>query len=299
MKKFRFLVLAVAFLAMGLPQVKAQQEETQGKPVVYMDYFYRPTNVDANYAQVLRNFILQAITETQRVRLIDVDTNATLAAEKSRRESGELSAGDDANRLKVMTQEGANYLIQGSIDNLAITEVTPEKGSKYYRAILTLTLKVVDPNNGNTIGSESFNVGQGITEDNTGSTAQEAIITVCKTAKKKIDRFVDTYFAVVGKILEVGEIKKDEVKTLYISLGSSVGVVKGDEFEVKKNRQIAGKPSATVIGKIKVEAVEGDEISLAKVTKGGKEIKAAIDADDNLTIVSVPKGLKPWEKVGL
>lgn len=288
MKKFRFLILAVAFLAMGLPQVKAQ-EETQTKPVVYMDYFYRPSNVNANYAQVLRNFILQAITDTQRVRLIDVDTNATLATEKARRESGELSAADDANRLKVMTQEGANSLIQGSIDNITVTENKHSDGSKYYSAILTYTLKVVNPNDGTVNKTETFNIGSGLLESNTGSTPEEAIITVCNTAKKKIDRFIDANYPVVGKILEVGEVKKDEAKTLYIGCGSAIGVVKGDQFEVKKIRQIAGKYSATVIGKIKIEAVEGDEISLAKVTKGGKEIKAALDADDKLIVVSVPK----------
>lgn len=296
MKKFRFLILAVALLAMGLPQVKAQ-EETQTKPVVYMDYFYRPSNVNANYAQVLRNFILQAITDTQRVRLVDVDTNATLATEKARRESGELSAADDANRLKVMTQEGANSLIQGSIDNITVTENKHSDGSKYYSAILTYTLKVVNPNDGTVKKTETFNVGEGLTENNIGSTPEEAIITVCKSAKKKIDRFIDANFPVVGKILEVGEIKKDEVKTLYVSVGSTVGVVKGDEFEIKKVQNIAGRVSYKTIGKLKIEAVEGDDISFAKVTKEGKAVKAAIDADETLFIVSVPKSIPIWDKI--
>lgn len=288
MKKFRFLILAVAFLAMGLPQVKAQ-EETQTKPVVFMDYFYRPTTVNGQYANVLRNFLIQAITDTHRVDLVDVDTNATLQAEKDRRESGELSAGDDANRLKVMTQEGANFLIQGSIDNLDIAESVSDSGTKSYRAVVTFTLKVINPNDGKLIKSETFKVGAELLGFTSGSTPDEAIVNSCRKSAGKIKTFVDENFPVVGKILEAGEVKKDELKTLYISVGENVGVTKGDQFEVKKVRKIAGRVSASTIGKIEIEAVEGEDISLAKVKSNGKEIKAAIDADETLIVVSVPK----------
>jgi len=289
MRKFRFLILAFTLFVSAFTTLSAQ-EESQTKPNVFMDYFNCPSNISAEYANVLRNFLIQAIAETNRVNLIDVDTNEALLAEKHRREQGDLSAGSDADRLKVMTQEGANFLIQGTVDNLSITENTLDSGSKYYNAVITFTLKVISPNDGKLINSSTFKVGDSIFDMVSGDTPDEAIVNTCRKSSGKIRKFVDKNFHVYGKILEVGEVKKDEVKTLYVSVGSAVGVVKGDQFEVKKVRKIAGRVSASVIGKIEIEAVEGDDISLAKVKKEGKAIKAAIDADETLIIVSVPKG---------
>lgn len=288
MRKFRFLILAFTLFVSAFATVSAQ-EETQTKPNVFMDYFNCPSNVKAEYANVLRNFLIQAIAETNRVNLIDVDTNEALLAEKHRREQEGVSAGADADRLKVMTQEGANFLIQGTVDNLSITEKKLDSGSKYYNAVITFTLKVINPNDGKLLNSSTFKVGDSIFDPD-GDTPDQAIVNTCRTSSGKIRKFVDQNFHVYGKILEVGEVKKDEVKTLYVSVGSAVGVVKGDQFEVKKVRKIAGRVSAAVIGRIEIEAVEGDDISLAKVKKEGKAIKAAIDADESLIIVSVPKG---------
>lgn len=294
MKKSRLLILAIALIASAFTTVKAQQEETQGKPNVVLDYFEHPSNISQQYADVLRNALIQAITETQRVNLIDVATNSALKAEderiKSLQESGQLSSGGDADRLQVMTQEGANFLIQGIVDNLSMQEKTLDSGSKYYEAAITFTLKVINPKDGKLLSSETFKVGDDLINLTNGDTPDLAIVNTCRKSAGKIKKFVDKNFPVVGKILEIGEVKKDEAKTLYVSVGSNVGVVKGDRFEVKKVRTIAGRTSASKIGEIEIEAVEGDDISLAKVKKEGKAIKEAIDADDTLIIVSVPKG---------
>ena len=41
-----------------------------------------------------------------------------------------------------------------------------------------------------------------------------------------------------------------------------------------------------LIGEIKVEAVEAGDLSLCKVTKGGKEINAAINENRNTSVIS-------------
>ena len=41
-----------------------------------------------------------------------------------------------------------------------------------------------------------------------------------------------------------------------------------------------------MIGRLKIEEVEGDEISLCKVTKGADKIKTALDEDQTLLITS-------------
>ena len=79
--------LALVCLA-GLFGNDAVAQETNSKPNVFIDYFWRPTDVDANLAEQLRSYVIEAINESNRVELIDVDTKSALAIEKSRRESG-------------------------------------------------------------------------------------------------------------------------------------------------------------------------------------------------------------------
>ena len=50
---------------------------------------------------------------------------------------------------------------------------------------------------------------------------------------------------------------------------------------------IAGREAKSQIGKLKIEAVEGDDISRCKVQSGGKEIKAALDAGQKLVVMSI------------
>ena len=54
-------------------------------------------------------------------------------------------------------------------------------------------------------------------------------------------------------------------------------------------KNIAGREAKSQIGKLKIEAVEGDDISLCKVQSGGKDIKAALDAGQQLRVVSIDK----------
>ena len=73
---------------------------------------------------------------------------------------------------------------------------------------------------------------------------------------------------------------------MYIDLGADDGAYKGQQFDVLTVKTIAGKEARTLIGRLKIEEVEGDEISLCKVTKGSDKIKAALDEGENLMVVS-------------
>ena len=47
------------------------------------------------------------------------------------------------------------------------------------------------------------------------------------------------------------------------------------------------KEAHTEVGKLKIEAVEGDEISRCKVQSGAKEIKTLLEAGENLVVKSI------------
>ena len=85
MKTFAKLGLAVAFCAAFFGPAAAQ--ETASKPNVFIDYFWRPSDLNSNIAEQVRNNVIEAINATNRVELIDVDSRSALAIEKDRRDS--------------------------------------------------------------------------------------------------------------------------------------------------------------------------------------------------------------------
>ena len=60
----------------------------------------------------------------------------------------------------------------------------------------------------------------------------------------------------------------------------------GTHFTVYILGSIGGKETRKQIGRLKVTSIEGDEVSLCKVSSGGKDIKAALDAQQKLLIIS-------------
>ena len=64
----------------------------------------------------------------------------------------------------------------------------------------------------------------------------------------------------------------------------SLSAYKGQQFDVYSVKEIAGKEARIEIGRLKVEEVLGEELSLCKVTKGEKEIKTALDNGNTLVV---------------
>lgn len=272
--------------------------EDKGKPNVFIDYFWRPTDIPFSWVEALRNSVIEGITETGRVELIDVDSNSALSVEKARRESGEVVAGDDMERMKVMTSEGANYLIQGRVATFKASIYTSDDGKKYWQATCSYTLKVINPADGKLISTKTFKHGDGITNSILEDTKDAAVAKLCTQAVKAVRELVDDAFKIQGTILEIAEVKKDKAETVYISLGSKHGVSEGAFFSACIERQIAGRTSQKEIGQLKAESVEGEDITLCEVKKGGKEIKAAIDGGQTIIIKSIQKPKSFFDKAG-
>ena len=289
MMTFKQICIAICLTmgAFGADSISAQ--ETTGKSNVFIDYFWRPSDVDSNTAEQLRGYVIDAINETNRVNLIDVDSKSPLAQERSRRETGDLSDGDDMERLAAMKEEGANALIQGRITALTVARHVTKEGSVYYDAVINYTLKAINPTNGKIISTKTIKAGDEILNLQTSDTPDEAVMKVCQTAKRGVKSFIEEAFPIMGTILDKAEEKKDEIKSVYISVGSDAGVVKGNKFSICVERKIAGRTSHGVIGETEVKSVEGGDISLAEVKKGGKELKKAMDAGQTIIVKSIPK----------
>ena len=107
-----------------------------------------------------------------------------------------------------------------------------------------------------------------------------------QTLRMRIVRYYNGEYPFTAHILERGAEKKDKQKEVYIDLGSAVGLREGIHFDVYTLGTIAGKETRKQIGRLKVNEIVGDEVSLCKVTSGAKDIKAALDAGQNLLVIS-------------
>ena len=102
----------------------------------------------------------------------------------------------------------------------------------------------------------------------------------------QITRFYNRYFPLSAFIIERGNEKKDKQQEVYIDLGGQHGAYSGMHLTVYSVKTIAGRYARKELGKLKIKDVMGDDISLCKVTSGGKNIKAALDEEQMVVAIT-------------
>ena len=118
-------------------------------------------------------------------------------------------------------------------------------------------------------------------------TSEGAITNALAALGKRVHSYYNALFPLHASIIEGSTEKKDKQKEVYIDLGAPSGVHKGMHLKVFVTKTVAGKEAKKEIGKLKVEEIQGDEVSLCKVQKGGAEIKAALDAGETVLVTSI------------
>ncbi len=198
---------------------------------------------------------------------------------------------DGLAQLKDVVQEG-NIVVNAVITNIQAESSTSSlklkddvKTSTTYRGIVEAMLTLKDLKTGEVIANPSFG-GKG-SSFSSYSTSDKAVKEAIESFAKHITAWLNNYSPLQANIIEGAAAKKDKQKEVYIDLGSSEGAYEGLHMGVYQVRIVAGREAKSQIGKLKIEAVEGDDISRCKVQSGGKDIKAAIDAGENLKVISI------------
>lgn len=173
---------------------------------------------------------------------------------------------------------------------------------------VTFNIKVVDVSTGETIGSKTISdygkrKGMSITKslldvatsnktarinDNTANILGGALLNI----DNEIQEFITDTYALTYEIIEISKTKGEEAIEIIIVGGREDGLKSSATLEViqesiktlgsKKLRQ------KSAIGKIKVEKVEGD-VTVCKVTSGGKEIKEYFSPSNKVYVSTVTK----------
>ncbi len=188
--------------------------------------------------------------------------------------------------------DGKPLIIDGAISAISVTRqvkvTVDDKNKKHetieYKGNLTgnitlkdaVTLEIFRTIN---INSESYQTSWLESED-------KALANVMAKMSSRITHQLNAAFPLYASIVEGSTTKKDKQKEVYIDLGENMGIYQGLHFSVYSVREVAGKQAKKEIGRIKVEEVQGDEISLCKVIKGGSDIKKAIDDGATLLVTS-------------
>lgn len=267
------------------------QSENRNVPkiVVFNNLTYTPQEKKANVGNVLGAIVdvLAGQVTQEHGNYIDA-LRASLV--KGISQSRRISLTDGAGTLQ------PDWYIDGTVSNISSTSKTEElKDSKgktykqnYYKALVGVTLHVKDAQTGLIVASPTFNVSA---EDLSWiETREGAMASAFDRMAAKVMRYFNKQLPLLANIVEGARDKKDKQKEVYIDLGEATkGVMKGLHFGVYTSKVVAGKEARKQVGRIKIVETQGDELSLCKVLSGGKEIKAAIDAGDNIAVVSLDR----------
>ena len=154
-----------------------------------------------------------------------------------------------------------------------------------YKGIVEAMLTLKDAKTGEIVANPSFS-GSGL-GSSSYSDSDKAVRDAISLLSKRITEWLNKHRPLKANIIEGAAAKKDKQKEVYIDLGSSEGAFEGLHMGVYTVKTIAGREARSQIGKLKIEAVEGDGISRCKVQSGGKDIKAALDAGERLLVISI------------
>lgn len=284
-KEILRFVLTTCFAMMATTGMMAQSENAvQNVSVMELDYMTKETpksdlgavvgavldvlsdqttSEEPGYSDALRASVIMALSNVRRFTVTD--------------------------GLQVAPNDETNILIDGTINYISITRelrLASNKKDKIpqFYAQIGLTLNVKDAATGTIINSQVFEVNRtGWSWVNSNDTA---IKNALENLRRRVEKYYNTAYPYTAHVLERGVEKKDKQKELYIDLGAMHGLQEGIHFDVYVIGSIGGKETRKQIGRLKVKSIEGDEVSLCKVSSGGKEIKAAIDAEQQLLIIS-------------
>lgn len=225
----------------------------------------------SQYADLLRGKVMNAFGDVGFIRLLD----------------GNAATGEEAEfSLSLQVGEYVELPIYDKDDKSNILNYK-------YKYKIPFTLKIIRLSDKTVYASKSF------ASDGYGKHSRdEAIEASINRSMHKVLLFVNEKLPIEGELLEITLADGEKAQELYISLGSDIGIQKGQSLWVKGITVIAGKPVPRTLGKIKVTEVEGEDASRCKVIDGHEKIMKFYNEQPDKIVVQTEKGWGPknWLK---
>lgn len=291
MNKLRFLLTIALTFVLSAVGVSAQDNGLNPVYKVQLtDITYQKNEVKK---KVTVGKVLSVMADVVEGRVTDINNEEYIPLARNRVMEGLTHV----RRLQVVEDSEASdakYQVSAVLTDIAATrkvKAYDRKDSKgreytetktYYGAIASVALHFTNLQTGEVTTST---LSGRCSEYSLARSADEAIRSALDELSDNIYEYYNECYPVRANIVERGIEKKDKTKELYIDVGSRF-IGEDIHFDVFVVGQVAGRETRKQIGRIRVRETLGDDISLCKVQKGGKEIKAAFDRGDAIVAIS-------------
>ena len=291
MNKLRFLLTIALTFVLSAVGVSAQDNGLNPVYKVQLtDITYQKNEVKK---KVTVGKVLSVMADVVEGRVTDINNEEYIPLARNRVMEGLTHV----RRLQVVEDSEASdakYQVSAVLTDIAATrkvKAYDRKDSKgreytetktYYGAIASVALHFTNLQTGEVTTST---LSGRCSEYSLARSADEAIRSALDELSDNIYEYYNECYPVRANIIERGIEKKDKTKELYIDVGSRF-IGEDIHFDVFVVGQVAGRETRKQIGRIRVRETLGDDISLCKVQKGGKEIKATFDRGDAIVAIS-------------
>lgn len=253
---------------------------------------YAHHNEKMSAGEAVGQVLSGALTGKTSIEATKYEDDVKSSIIKGLSEAHRFRYNDGLLQLKDVVEEG-NVVVNALITNINAASSSDTwkdkdnntKVTTTYTGEVDVVLTMKDAKTGEVIDNVSLNGrGMGLS---TFSTSDKAIQEAINRLSNNITDWLNRKAPLQANIIEGTASKKDKQKEVYIDMGSSEGAFNGLHMGVYEVKNIGGREAKSQIGKLKIEAVEGDDISRCKVQSGGKDIKAALDAGQKLRVISI------------
>lgn len=257
--------------------------QAPGRKSVVLDYFGKTAKVSSTARDIIRAGVLTALTNSGRLNLIDATNTTAIQLSESVAEQDVIPTVDNI-RQNAMKESGGNLLVSGTITNIDATREKTSDGKIYYSGVVSFSLNIVDLETGNNISAR--NIDYSGLNAKTGKTREEAITNTMDYIPLSMTKFINDNFKLETKIIEIAEQKKGKASLVYINAGSSVGITKTQTFKMFVESEVAGVKRTKDIGRLTVESIEGDELTLCKVQKTEEDLIGLFNSGTEIIVVT-------------
>ncbi|MBO4263184.1 MAG: hypothetical protein J5871_00710 [Bacteroidales bacterium] len=224
------------------------------------------SNVDAERVTALRSLIISGLASNARINVLDVNNLGMSAANV---------------QLEKLQQYNVQYLVTAKINSMSGSR-TYYSGSYTYKAEMQYVVTITDVVTGQVVGSQD--------KTHYGSSAkgyEGACADTFSLIGADMRSLVGQYFPLSGKIVSIDQSHpKKGAQTVYVEIGSDVGLTAGTPFDVYQVVEVAGQQVRKSIGTGRVKEISSGTLSLCQITKGGMDIQNAINSDVSVFIVT-------------
>ena len=289
--KLRVILLATLFFLPALQSIQAQVERNTIYKVGIGDFSYTPKDETPNAGNVLKNMAISFVKGTNTHQLSNYADDVRANIRKGFSNVIRFETIDGRTFQEERLRNDRLFYVDGTIINISATTDGPSlkerkrlKNSSFtpsttIKATISVTVNLKNVSTGVMEDSRTFNAS-----GSDAASEDKAVTQALINLSGIITDYYNRKFPINASIVERGEVKKEKQKTVYIDLGTALGAYEDQQFNIYSVKTIAGKEARIEIGRLKIEEVLGEELSLCKVTKGEKEVKTALDSGSTLVV---------------